>query len=273
MPDSGKTAVVADDATLGTVCPPGTEPEGFVSVPRRPRIGPAATAQDLARRGVNKAIVIGPTAGEGEALASAGITAVAWLTDSHMEPVGVESFVAVVATGADAAAAQRATEWRLEPLPVGDFLFIEDDPGPAIERVFFDGPTSPERDRYLQPVKHRFDVLHLVSGAGPTELTDLIKRCQIAVDLVERPGLARRDRIGSAMASGLLVLAQAPIDRPGLMEGEHLWTFESPAELELLIADALREPGAFLQTRRNGRAFAERLRTSTVVPRVARLLD
>ena len=268
MPESGKTAVIADEATLGTVCPPGWEPEGFVAIQRSRRTVPAVGAGAIAQRGITRAIVLGPVPGEGEALAATGIKCVAWLTDPSARAVTLEPFSAVVSTDVSAASAQDASKWRLEPLPVADFLFAEG-LKPEIERVFFDGPTSQERDRFLQPVKHHFDVLHLVSGASPEALLDLIGRCQAAIDLLEYSGMTRRDRIGPAIAAGLLVLAQAPVDRPGMFDGEHFKSFESPEELELLTSDAFLESGSFLEIRRNAREFAERLRASTCIPRVA----
>lgn len=270
MPDTGKIALVADESVLGTVCPPGLEPEGFVAIPRRDRRGPEDVSAELTRRGIRQVIVLGPLPGESDALSRVDVDAIAWLNDPDAPNAEVERFKAVVATDAGAAAAQDAGTWRLEQLPVADFLFTRDAiPDTKIKRVFFDGPTSEKRDRYLQPVKHEFDVLHLVSGARPEDLSDLIGRCQVSIDLVEEPALVRRDRIGPAMANGLLVLAQQPVERPGLEEGEHIWTFDNPAKLELLIADALREPEVFLETRKNARMFAERLRTSASLPRVA----
>lgn len=273
MPDSGKTAVIADAGTLETACPVGTEPEGFVAIPRAGKPNPTSAAEALVRRGVARAITINPLPGEGEALSGAGVSAVAWLADPFARKAALEEFTAVVATDARAAAAHGAPQWRLEPLPVADFLFARDQPATPISRIFFDGPTNEGRDRFLQPVKHQFDVLHLVGGAAPDVLADLIGRCQAAIDLIEQPGLPRRDRIGPAMAAGLLVLAQAPVERPGLVEGENLWTFDSPAVLELLISDALREPEAFLGTREKGRLYADRLRASSVLPRVGAYLD
>jgi len=152
--------------------------------------------------------------------------------------------------------------------PVSDDLFVESPNFEVIERAFFDGSASERRDRFLQPVKHAFDVLHLVSGANHAQLVELLSRCQIAIDLAGEANIPARDRVGPALAAGLLVLAESPFEQPGLIEREHLLTFSSPDELELLIADVLAEPESFSQIRSAGRAAAEQRRSSVVLPRL-----
>ncbi|MBJ7244127.1 MAG: hypothetical protein JHD03_04855 [Solirubrobacteraceae bacterium] len=153
--------------------------------------------------------------------------------------------------------------------PVSDDLFVESPNFESIERAFFDGSASERRDRFLQPVKHRFDVLHLISGASHTQLRGLMGRCQIAIDLHSEADIPARDRIGPALAAGLLVLAESPFEQPGLLGREHLLTFSNPDELELLISDALAEAASFSQIRSAGRAAAEQRRSSVVLPRLA----
>jgi hypothetical protein len=162
-----------------------------------------------------------------------------------------------------------ASAWALLPLPVTDSLFNEPNGWLATPRPFFDGPTSERRDRFLQPIKHRFDVLHLVSGATESQMLDLMSRCEIAVDLQEDPKLPAHDRIGPALASGMLVLTEGPLSQPGLVDGEHLLTFSTPDELELLISDAIREPESFASIRSAGREMAERRRSSRLIAQIS----
>lgn len=176
----------------------------------------------------------------------------------------------IIATDPETAASAGATNWTMMARPVSDELFVNNPNFSSIERVFFDGSTSERRDRFLQPVKHRFDVLHLVSGASHAQLRNLMASCQIAIDLQGEPGLPARDRVGPALAAGMLILAEAPLEPPGLVEGEHLLTFSDPDELELLISDALTEPDAFTEIRRAGNEAIQQ-RCSSVV--LAQLTD
>ena len=171
----------------------------------------------------------------------------------------------IVATDPETAASAGATNWTMMARPVSDELFVDTPDFSSIERAFFDGSTSERRDRFLQPVKHRFDVLHLISGASHAQLRDLMGRCQIAINLHGEPGLPGRDRVGPALAAGMLVLAEAPLERPGSIEGEHLLTFSDPDELELLISDALTEPDAFSEIRRAGNEAIQQRRSSLVM--------
>lgn len=167
-----------------------------------------------------------------------------------------------------------ACEWPHDWLPVADELFSEDEPRPERRKVFFTGAASERRDGFLQPVKHRFDVLHLAGGADLAELSGLMGRCTTAIDLAPEPGLAEVDRVGPAMAAGLLVLSEKGSGRTGLEDWQELVRFSTPDELSLVIGDALRDPEPFLGVRRRGRAEAEKWRSSVALPRfVAERVD
>lgn len=159
----------------------------------------------------------------------------------------------------------RAIRWGPARFPVADELFSLAPPDAEPRRVFFSGPTSERRDRFLQPVKHRFDVLHLAAGADLPRLRDLMNRCTIAIDFAPEEGLPLVDRIGPAAAAGMLVIAERPVDRAGLDEGIDSIGFSDPDELELLISDATREPEAFLGVRQELRRRAEAWRSSDLL--------
>ncbi len=273
MSQAKEIAIIADSSILNTVCA-GEQPD-FAQYPRPAHGDTDLQAACLAADGVHSAIIIDPRPGEAEALLGRGIASVAWLIPPGPGPAhraDLARFVAVLATDAESATTAGAERWTLEPLPVCDRLFNGVQQPDGQVRIFFDGPTSERRDRFLQPVKHRFDVLHLVSGADVERHVELMARCSVAIDLIRERGLRPRDRIGPALAAGLLVLAEEPVGRPGLVAGEQLSTFNNPDQLELLISDATREPEAFIEMRRTGREYAERLRSSVVLPRVASLL-
>lgn len=222
--------LVGERDLLATIASPATGP---AALPRPLGSDPAETAARALALGPSLVVVFRPQPGELEAIGKAGSTAVGW---PH--------------------------EW----FPVADELFSDEAPRPEPSRVFFSGSASERRDRFLQPVKHRFDVLHLAGGADPIELAGLMGRCTTAIDLAPEPGLAEVDRIGPAMAAGMLVVAEAASVTGDLIPGEHLLTFNSPDELELLISDVTREPGSFANVVRAGTALAQKWRASEVLP-------
>lgn len=229
MSSGSITGLVAGADLLASACP--AEPQ-VVPVPRRPDESPSELAARLTARGVSRAVLLDAPEGERPALLDAGIDATAWPHDAP---------------------------------PVSDRFYCDTEPTAGSSRVFFSGPVNDERDRLLNPVKHRFDLLHLVGGGDPGTLAELMGRCSIAIDLRGNAELDDADRIGPAMAAGMLVIAEAPVEREGLTPTDHLLTFSDADELEELIDSVVREPEAFLPIRRAGREAAERWRASVVL--------
>jgi len=215
-------------------------------------------------------LVLDPEHGEGEALSGLGALSAAWLVmaPGPADGAALTGFDRVLAASAAVAARAGADPWRVEPFPVADALFAPVQAPRVPPRIFFDGPTSTTRDELLQPVKHDFDVLHLAGGADDARLADLLGRCDVAIDLREERGLAPRDRIGTALAAGLLVLAQGPLERAGLSAGTHLLEFEQLWDLHDLLTTVRRHPDAHHSVRVRGRRAAEALRASVVLPRL-----
>ena len=271
MPERRTTILVGDRNVLSTVRPSPTDEDRFELVPRGADRDSEAIAAAVTASQPDAVVIFNPRPGEGEALARAGLPVAAWLTRPSPAPADradLDPFTLLIATDPQTAERAGAEKWMLMARPVSDDLFVESPNFEVIERAFFDGSASERRDRFLQPVKHAFDVLHLVSGANHAQLVELLSRCQIAIDLAGEANIPARDRVGPALAAGLLVLAESPLEQPGLIEREHLLTFSSPDELELLIADVLAEPESFSQIRSAGRAAAEQRRSSVVLPRL-----
>lgn len=274
MHPPARLAVVGHRAELGTCLPPeplaGLE-VGWVERPVDP--DPAALRAAVERLRPDVVAVLEPQAGDGALLDGLGAVRLAWLVadcdPSADDGARCADFDRVVA--ASAGAARRAPDcapWRIEPLPVSDALFAAVGAPGTPPRVFFDGPTCPRRDTILQPTKHNFDVLHLAGGGTPERLGGLIGRCDVALDLREEPGVALRDRVGTALAAGLLVIAESPLERPGLLRGHHVLTFANVWDLHDILLGLRRHPDAMRSLRVRGRRHAERLRASVALPRL-----
>ena len=273
MSARARLAIVGHRAELGTCLPPGPLPDLDVAwVARPPWADPDYIAGAVRRTGCDAVLVLEPDAGEGELLAGDGPVAAAWLVaDATPEAgEGLDGFARVLAVSEDAAArAPDPASVRIEPLPVSDACFAPVRAAAVPPRVFFDGPTCSRRDSILQPVKHRFDVLHLAGGGSPERLQELLGRCDIALTLRDDRGVGLRDGLGTALASGLLVIAERPPRRPGLGAGVQLLAFSELWELEGLLEEFRRHPEAMQTLRARGRHYAERLRSSVALPRIA----
>lgn len=274
MQARARLAIVGRRADLGTCLPPaGLEALeiGWVERPAGPDHD--RLAQALARLRPDVVVALEPEPGEGAVVSAAGRPSVAWLVadlgPDAVDRVACAGFERLVA--ASPAAARRAGSvpaWRIAPLPVADACFATVGAPGSPPRVFFDGPASERRDEILQPTKHAFDVLHLAGGGSPERLRELQGRCDIALDLREEPGLPPRDRVGTALAAGLLVVAELPVDRPGLTPGADLLTFDAVPDLHELLAGLRRHPESMHTIRVRGRRRAEALRASVVLPQL-----
>ncbi len=215
-------------------------------------------------------LALDPEPGEGAALRGLGALSAAWLVMAPEPAAGpaLAGFDRVLAASEAVGRRAGAEPWRVEPFPVADALFAPVQDPRVPPRIFFDGPTSAVRDELLQPVKHDFDVLHLAGGADDARLADLLARCDVAIDLREERGVAPRDRIGTALAAGLLVLAQGPLERPGIAAGTQLLAFDQLWDLHDLLTTVRRHPDAHRSIRVRGRRAAEALRASVVLPRL-----
>lgn len=229
MSGAPATALIAGADLLASACP---DDPRFVAVTRRHGESAAEMASRVTAQGAGRALVLEGSAEEVSALTDAGVEATAW-------PPGAP--------------------------PVSDRFYSDAGQASSAPRVFFAGPVNADRDRLLNPVKHRFDLLHLVGGADDNKLAELMGRCSIAIDLRPIPGLEDADRVGPALAAGMLVIAEDPVGRPGLTPGKDILTFSGPVELEQLVQRAVDEPEEFEEVRRSGRQAAEQWRASAVL--------
>ena len=275
MPRLTRLAVVGHRGDFGTCVPTqGLQDLEIAWVERPVEPDPERLRRSVEQLRPDAVIVLEPQAGEGELLAGSAPVIAAWLVanwGSGPSTTPLAGFDRVLA--ACPGAARRAAGhdvWRIQPPPVDDACFADVRPAGSPARVFFDGPTSAGRDALLQPTKHNFDLLHLAGGAGLQRLSELHQRSDIALDLAEEPGVTPRDRVGTALAAGLLVVAQRPFERPGLAAGTHVVTFGELWELHDLLVAIRMHPDAFRSMRVRGRRFAESLRASVVLPQLTR---
>jgi hypothetical protein len=141
-------------------------------------------------------------------------------------------------------------------------------------KLVFAGTATARRDRWLDPVKHRFDLLHVAHGLSGEHLRELLGRSDVGVELRADtyPRLERRR--GLFCAAGLLLVAERDGALHGLRPGIDFVEVCEDWELAETCARIVAEPNAFAAIRRSGRRRAERLRASAFWPRfVADLLD
>jgi hypothetical protein len=178
----------------------------------------------------------------------------------------IVSFDPLIAPTAD----RVAPVWRSLPLPVSDRMFARVVPRRGAPRILFVGRSTAHRERFLGPLKHDFDVLHLAHGVTGGQLGHFMADADIAVNLHNEPYPTFENRVQTSLAAGLLVLTEPLSPLHGLRHGVHLLEARTPGEAWELVHRAARTPGAFLAVRHAGRAAAERFRASRVYPRLAR---
>ena len=161
--------------------------------------------------------------------------------------------------------------WRSTPLPVADRYYV--DPATIGRRIarpqaLFVGRSTKHREKYLEPAKHTFDVLHLAHGVDASSLGDYLQRHEIAINLHNEPYASFENRVCLHLAAGHLVLTEPLSPLHGLEPGIDLLEVETPDALWEALGALRRSPGMWHGVRVRGRRKAESFRASHVWPRL-----
>jgi hypothetical protein len=242
----------------------GLEPH-FVDVP-------AATAPDALNhrlRALAPDVVVAfrPELLPPEVFAGLDAVVAGWTTEppETLKPFPHEAYDRLV--GVEPAAGPTvAPFWRALPLPVADSCLAPVRPVRGRPRLVFAGVANARRDRWLDPVKHRFDLLHVAHGLSGENLRELLARSDVAVDLRGETYPRLEHRRGLFCAAGLLLVAERGSALHGLRPGIDFVEVGEDWELVETCARIVREPNAFAAIRRSGRRRAERLRASRFWP-------
>jgi hypothetical protein len=168
------------------------------------------------------------------------------------------------------AAESLAPVWRSVPLPVDDSCF-----GPARQsavppRVVFVGRSTEHRERYLIPVKHRFDVLHIAHGVHGEQLLELLHATDVGINLHNEPYPSFENRVCLHLAAGNLVISEPLSPTHGLEPGIDYIEIDCPEALDLEVDHLHRFPDLYHRVRVRGRMKADAFRASRVYPRLLR---
>ena len=165
--------------------------------------------------------------------------------------------------------------WRSVPLPVADHLFADALRPPARPpRIAFVGYSTEHREQWLTPVKHEFDVLHVVTGlriaAGLDGSTtrELWGSIDVGINLHVGPFPSFENRVCLHLAAGHLVVSEPLDPSHGLEPGIDYIQVRTPAVLKHVVGAIRTNPDAFRAIRIRGHAKAAAFRASRVFPRL-----
>lgn len=162
--------------------------------------------------------------------------------------------------------------WRSFPIPVTDRLFAPVREARGRPRLLFTGRSTEHRERFLSPLKHDFDVVHLAHGVTDDHLHAFLSEVDIGVNLHNEPYPTFENRVSVYLAAGLLVLSEPLSPRHGLLPGVDYLECAQPWQMWELCTRIAATPDAFRSVRIAGRRKAERFRASRVYPRFVREL-
>jgi hypothetical protein len=167
--------------------------------------------------------------------------------------------------------------WRSVPLPVADHLYAAALPPPARPpRIAFVGYSTEHREQWLTPVKHDFDVLHVVTGlriaAGldGSSTRELWGSIDVGINLHVGPFPSFENRVCLHLAAGHLVVSEPLEPSHGLEPGIDYVQVRSPAVLRRVISTLHTDPDTFRSIRIRGHAKSSTFRASSVYPRLLR---
>ncbi len=145
------------------------------------------------------------------------------------------------------------------PIPVSDDIFVrKSDLSDSIGGIFL-GRVTKERNEYLMPLKHRFNLTVLDHG----ELNESFFNKHIfAVNLHSDSYPNFENRIFYHMAQSLLVLTEPVIPDYGLEDGKHYLGFDSPESLKELVIDISKNNYKYYEVANSGFTFAQEFSTS-----------
>ena len=92
----------------------------------------------------------------------------------------------------------------------------------------------------------------------------------VQLNLHNNPYPTFENRVSIALAAGHLVISEPLSPSHGLAPGVDYLAIETPEEIGALVDRLIREPDAFLEVQRAGRAKAEDFRASRVYPELVR---
>jgi hypothetical protein len=166
------------------------------------------------------------------------------------------------------AAESLAPVWRSLPLPVDDACFSPVRPSAVPPRVVFVGRSTEHRERYLVPVKHRFDILHVAHGVHGERLLELFRSTDVGINLHNEPYPSFENRVCLHLAAGHLVISEPLSPTHGLEPGIDYVEVDCPEALDIEVDHVTRFPDLYRRVRVRGRQKAEAFRASRVYPRV-----
>jgi hypothetical protein len=154
--------------------------------------------------------------------------------------------------------------WRSLPIPVADRLYRDPAPLTSPPRLVFIGRSTPHRERYLKPVKERYDILHVAFGAGVDDLDRYLAEHEVTLNLHNEPYPSFENRVCLHLAAGHLVISEPLDPRHGLEPGRDYIEVDSPDAMIAALRDVDEHPPKAERIRVCGRQKAEAFRASTV---------
>ena len=178
----------------------------------------------------------------------------------------IVSFDPLIAPTADTV----APVWRSLPLPVSDPLYALARAPRGRPQLLFVGRSTEHRERFLGPLKHDLDVVHIAHGVAGPRLRAFTEEADVAINLHNEPYPTFENRVQASLSAGLLVLSEPLSPRHGLQPGIDYLEAAHPGEMWHIARRLAEAPGAFHPVRLAGRRQAERFRASRVYPRLVR---
>lgn len=158
--------------------------------------------------------------------------------------------------------------WRSLPLPVADSFFAPVAPIGHPPRVLFVGRSTAHREWLLAPAKLEHDLLHVAFGLSGSELVDLLRRHEVAINLHNENYPSFENRVSVHLAGGHLLLSEALDPLHGLEPGIDYLQVDGPHQLRRALTVLARFPRTHHRVRVRGRLKAEQFRASRVYPRL-----
>src|SRR4051812_6982567 len=153
------------------------------------------------------------------------------------------------------------------PLAVDDRLYAPVRQATRPPRALFVGESTEHRERFLIGAKHEYDLLHYAHGLSGDELSDVLARTAVGVNLRDdlRPGFEHTALVHPA--AGQLLIPEPLTPTYGLEPGTDFVEVTRPDELMSALYLLDRRPDSYDRVRLAGREKGEALPAPLLLPR------
>ena len=156
------------------------------------------------------------------------------------------------------------------PIPVGDHIFKSKAKNNLDIRGIFYGRVTPERNRYLMPLKHTLDLTVIDHGYFDESF---FENYNVALNLHSDSYPNFENRVFHHMAQSMLVLSEPLLPNYGLKDEVHYFEFDNEVKLNDLLVNLSQDIEKRIKVTRAGFDFTQTYSSTNFIKKLKEVLE